>query len=142
MAYCPECRYNIAGGARFIENRSSRDDENNHGTHVARIAAAIDNEQGVAGVDVTIQSNGFQPGAGISLTSGAGPAPDVLNIIVQDSGAITATISIPGGGPQKERKWTVVVTNPDGSSASLVDGFTVSAKTASQGTDTKLKGMD
>lgn len=41
---------NVAGGVSFIRTRSGPDDDNGHGTHVAGIIAAMDNEIGVVGV--------------------------------------------------------------------------------------------
>ncbi len=42
-----------------------------------------------------------------------------------DTSTITATMSTRSGGPPRDRFWDVVITNPGGSSAVLVTGFTV-----------------
>lgn len=46
----PDLKTNIKGGYNSINPRKSADDDNGHGTHVAGIVAAIDNEIGVVGV--------------------------------------------------------------------------------------------
>lgn len=40
----------IAGGATFVENTTTYNDDNGHGTHVAGIIGAKDNDKGVVGV--------------------------------------------------------------------------------------------
>lgn len=88
---------------------------------------AIDPSSVSAGssVDVTITGSGFEGGADVALENGSGPAPSVSNVTVVDATEITATISAKSGGPKRDRPWDVRVTNPDGSSDVLVDGFTV-----------------
>lgn len=76
-------------------------------------------------VEVTITGSGFVDGANVTLENGKGPAPAASNIVVVDANTITATITAKSGGPPQERIWDVRVTNPDGSSGVLVDGFTV-----------------
>ena len=76
-------------------------------------------------VDVTITGSGFEGGATVALENGNGPAPTVSNTTVVDGTEITATISTKSGGPKRDRLWDVRVTNPDGTSDVLVDGFTV-----------------
>jgi len=46
----PDLKDNIKGGYNAINSRESANDDNGHGTHVAGIIAAIDNEIGVIGV--------------------------------------------------------------------------------------------
>ena len=46
----PDLRDNIKGGVSTVSYTSSYNDDNGHGTHVAGIIAAIDNEIGVVGV--------------------------------------------------------------------------------------------
>jgi len=46
----PDLKDNIKGGYNAINSRKSANDDNGHGTHVAGIIAAIDNEIGVIGV--------------------------------------------------------------------------------------------
>lgn len=76
-------------------------------------------------VDVTITGSGFESGADVALENGSGPTPSVSNTTVVDGTEITATISTSSGGPPRDRVWDVRVTNPDGMSDVLVDGFTV-----------------
>ncbi|HEY94331.1 MAG TPA: S8 family serine peptidase [Dehalococcoidia bacterium] len=76
-------------------------------------------------ISVTITGSGFTIGADVSFKNGAGPTPAVKNIVVVDINTITATVTTKSGGPPKTRTWDVQVTNPDGSSAVLIGGFTV-----------------
>ena len=46
----PDLQANIAGGVNIINPKRPPDDDNGHGTHVAGIIAAVDNEIGVIGV--------------------------------------------------------------------------------------------
>jgi hypothetical protein len=87
----------------------------------------IDPSTMVAGttVAVTITGSGFLAGADVALENGAGPAPAVSGVVVGDGSRITATVTAKSGGPPKDRVWDVRVTNPDGSSAVLKGGFTV-----------------
>lgn len=76
-------------------------------------------------VDVEIAGSGFESGAEVALENGQGPTPSVSNVGVVDANTITATISASSGGPPRNRVWDVRVTNPDGASVVLTDGFTV-----------------
>jgi len=76
-------------------------------------------------VVVTITGSGFASGSDVSFENGAGPAPIVSNEVVIDSHTITATVATKHGGPPRNRVWDLRVTNHDGSSAVLTDGFTV-----------------
>ena len=76
-------------------------------------------------VSVTIGGSGFVAGASISFENGAGPTPTASNVIVVGGNTISATISTVSKGPKGTREWDVRVTNPDGSSDVLVDGFSV-----------------
>ena len=64
-------------------------------------------------------------GADVTFENGNGPTPTASNIIVVDSNTITAEVTAKSGGPPRNRMWDVRVTNPDGASDVLVDGFTV-----------------
>jgi PKD repeat protein len=74
--------------------------------------------------DVTISGTGFAQDAGVTFENGDGPAPAV-SIISQDGTTIYANVSFKSGGPPKNRYWDVRVTNPDGTTGVLEDGFTV-----------------
>jgi VCBS repeat-containing protein len=75
---------------------------------------------------VTITGVSFATGANVTFESGNGPAPEAANIVVAADGkSLTATFTAKSGGPPRNRIWDVRVTNPDGSSAVLAAGFTV-----------------
>jgi len=77
-------------------------------------------------VDVTIYGSGFASGVTVALENGDGPAPAItITDVTTDGIQITATLTFKSGGPPKDRYWDVRVTNPDGSSAVLENGFTV-----------------
>jgi hypothetical protein len=109
-------------------------------TGLASVSVTVDNVAedplGVTGVTpnsgktnssvaVEITGTGFAAGATVELRDGDGSQPTVSGVTVVDAGTITATINIPAGGPPRDRPWDVVVTNPDGVSAVLADGFIV-----------------
>jgi subtilisin family serine protease len=81
--------------------------------------------QAGATIDVIITGSGFVTGADVTFEMGAGPTPTASNVVVVGSNTITAKITARSGGPPRPRLWDVRVTNPDGSSGVLVDGFTV-----------------
>jgi hypothetical protein len=67
---------------------------------------------------------GFVPGAVVKLTMNDS-AIVASSVIVNSTGSsrkITCTFDLTGA---ETGVWTVVVTNPDGGSGSLVDGFTI-----------------
>ncbi len=72
---------------------------------------------------VTITGSGFQQGATVTFENGGGRVPTATNIIVVNATTIDATVSV--HRKAKLLVWDVRVTNPDGSSGVLVDGFTV-----------------
>ena len=76
-------------------------------------------------VDVTVSGTGFINGAGLALSGGSGPTPTVSNIVVVNDSTITARVRVKAGGPGKVRFWDVVVTNPDGSSDTLLNALVV-----------------
>ncbi len=81
--------------------------------------------------DVTISGSGFAAGADVTFENGSGPAPEASNVVVTDVDGdevldtITATVTAKSGGPPRKRVWDVRVTNPDGSTGVLDNGFTV-----------------
>jgi hypothetical protein len=76
-------------------------------------------------IDVIISGSAFVDGAVVSFENGLGPAPTATNTVVFDEQTILSTVSVRSGGPQKNRVWGVMITNPDGASGVLVDGLTV-----------------
>ena len=77
----------------------------------------------ITGVEIT--GSGFVSGADVTFENGSGPAPTASNIVVVDGGKITCDVTARSNGPKGAIKWDVLVTNPDGSSGVLVQGFTV-----------------
>lgn len=75
--------------------------------------------------NVVITGVGFISGATVTLENGSGPAPGITNVQVVDPNTITARIRVRSGGPNRNRVWDVRVTNPDNSTAVLLDGLTV-----------------
>lgn len=69
----PDLQANLGEGTAFVasEDQPLWQDDNGHGTHVAGIADAIDNSQGVVGVatEATLHAVKVLSGAGIGLTS-------------------------------------------------------------------------
>ncbi|RZU32613.1 Ig-like domain-containing protein [Blastococcus saxobsidens] len=78
-------------------------------------------------VQVVITGTGFASGATVDLQNGEGTEPVVSGVSVASDGtSLTATFTIgKTSGPRKDRPWDIAVINPDGTSAVLVDGFTV-----------------
>ena len=76
-------------------------------------------------IAATIDGSGFVAGATVSFANGSGPTPSASNVAVSSDTSITLTVSTKSGGPKRDRVWDVVVTNPDGGSASLAGGLTV-----------------
>jgi len=77
-------------------------------------------------INVTISGLSFVAGANVTFENGSGPAPASANIVVAADGkSLTASITAKSGGPPRDRVWNVRVTNPDGSSAVLAAGFTL-----------------
>ena len=76
-------------------------------------------------VDVTVTGFGFADGAGLAFENGIGPGSAVSGLVVVSGDTITARVTAKSGGPSRNRVWDVRVTNPDGSSGVLTDGFTI-----------------
>ena len=78
-------------------------------------------------VQITVTGTGFVSGATVDLQNGEGTEPVVSGVSVASDGtSLTAVLQIgKTSGPRKDRPWDVAVINPDGTSAVLVDGFTV-----------------
>ena len=86
-----------------------------------------DNVDAGNSVTVTITGSGFASGASVALLNGNGFTPQVSNITVVNSSTITATIQTRRGRGRASGSstWDVRVTNLDGNSDTLIDGFTV-----------------
>jgi hypothetical protein len=61
----------------------------------------------------------------VTFVNGSGPTPTASNVVVVSATQITCTVTIPDGGPPRNRVWDVRVTNPDGKFGTLAGGFTV-----------------
>ena len=71
---------------------------------------------------VTLSGTGFVNGASVTFEGGTGPAPSASNVAVSvDGTTITATVKT--NKKSKPSTWDVRVTNPDGLSDVLPDGF-------------------
>ena len=68
-------------------------------------------------VSLIVTGSGFAPGVTVTFQGGDGPAPRVHQTVRDSSTQITATVEIRPGGPQRDRRWDVRVTNPDGSTS-------------------------
>lgn len=76
----------------------------------------------------TITGTGFVDGLSVFIEDGSGPTPSVSVGSVSDLGTkIIVEISIKSGGPPRDSFWDVRVTNPDGTSVVLLDGFRVTS---------------
>lgn len=96
-------------------------------TNVTSYVSSISPKAGKQGTTVKIRKlagNYFGNGATVNLTKGAKKIRGTA-ITVVNPGLITCRFKIPGAAPTG--KWTVNVTNPDGTSALLVKGFKVKA---------------
>lgn len=77
-------------------------------------------------IDVIISGSGFVDGAEVTFENGSGPAPTASDVVFVDGEVtLTAIITAKSGGPRRERRWDVRVTNPDASFDVLVGKFTV-----------------
>jgi len=77
-------------------------------------------------INATISGSAFQAGATVTFINGSHSVPSASNVSVSgDGSSISLTISVANEGRPGTRVWDVLVTNPDGGAATLVDGFTV-----------------
>ena len=72
-----------------------------------------------------ISGSGFANGATVKFANGTGPAPLVVGVVWNSSNQLTATVEIPATGSKRNRQWDVVVTNPNGTSATGVRLLTI-----------------
>ena len=64
---------------------------------------------------VTITGGSFENGASVTFENGCGPSPSASFVLVESSTTITAEITTKNGGPNKDCKFEVRVTNSGGS---------------------------
>jgi hypothetical protein len=88
--------------------------------------SSIDPSTAAAGeaLRVTIDGSGFADGADAALAGGRGRAPRV-QVVSVEAESIVADVTVPRQA--RDSAWDVVVANPDGSTAALDDGFTVTS---------------
>jgi hypothetical protein len=76
-------------------------------------------------VNTILSGSGFAQGIKVQFQNGEGPAPTVTGVSMMEAETLSVSISTKSGGPSRNLYWDVVVTNPDGKSAQLEDGFVV-----------------
>jgi hypothetical protein len=76
-------------------------------------------------LSVVITGSGFQTGAVVTFEGGGGPAQEVKDVQVINPTTIMFNLTTHNDGTSAQI-WDVRVTNPDTSTAVLVDAFTVS----------------
>jgi hypothetical protein len=74
---------------------------------------------------LTITGTGFQEGAMVSFEGGLGLPQQVIEVEVVDAETLLVTVSTQNDGTAGSQVWDVRVTNPDDTTAVLVDAFTV-----------------
>lgn len=72
-----------------------------------------------------ITGTGIADGASVTFANGSGPAPRVLNVTRDSATQLTVNVQIRSGGPPRDRRWDVRVTNPDGSTGVGVGLLTI-----------------
>jgi hypothetical protein len=76
-------------------------------------------------VIITISGSGFQNGAVVTFEGGQGLPQEVLAVQVLNSNTLMVTINARNDGAFGTQVWDIRVTNPDHSTAVLLDAFTV-----------------
>ena len=86
----------------------------------------IDPSSGATGmtVNVTVSGTNFANGASLAFQNGRGKPPTVSNVVFVNSNTVTADVTI-SSKAKTGILWDVTVTNTDGGSGTLSDGFTV-----------------
>jgi len=74
---------------------------------------------------MTITGSGFAPGAVVTLEGGLGVASPVMSVQVVNSTTLVVTINAQNDGSFGTQVWDVRVTNPNTTTAVLLDAFTV-----------------
>jgi hypothetical protein len=76
-------------------------------------------------VIITITGSGFQNGAIVTFEGVQGLPQEVTAVQVQNSSTILVTVNARNDGSSGTQVWDVRITNPDQSTAVLLDAFTV-----------------
>lgn len=99
-------------------------------TSAFSVRAIAANKGGNSGdVSVSVFGGGYQSGATVKLTTAGQPDIEGANPVVVNRSRITTTFNLRGATPGSR---DVVVTLPDGSTATLLDGFTIEEGGAAQ----------
>ena len=83
------------------------------------------NAQGNTSTLINIVGSGFQNGALITFEGGTGLPQEVVSTQFNNSNSITVVVNVRNDGTTGTQVWDIRVTNPDSSSAVLLDAFTV-----------------
>jgi hypothetical protein len=78
-----------------------------------------------ATVVLTVTGSGFQNGAVVAFEGGLGVAQEVVAVQVLNPTTLAVTVTARNDGSQGNQIWNIRVTNPDASTAVLLDAFTV-----------------
>jgi hypothetical protein len=78
-----------------------------------------------ATVVLTITGSGFQNGAVVAFEGGLGLPQEVVAVQVLNPTTLAVTVTARNDGSQGNQIWDIRVTNPDASTAVLLDAFTV-----------------
>ena len=76
-------------------------------------------------VVLTITGSGFQNGAVVAFEGGLGLPQEVVAVQVLNPTTLAVTVTVRNDGSQGNQIWDIRVTNPDTSTAVLLDAFTV-----------------
>lgn len=76
-------------------------------------------------INMTIAGTGFVSGAVVTFEGGQGVASEVTSVQVLNHTTMTAAINVRADASFGAQTWDVRVTNPNGSTTSLVDAFTI-----------------
>jgi IPT/TIG domain len=76
-------------------------------------------------VVLTVTGSGFQNGAVVAFEGGLGLPQEVVAVQVLNPTTLAVTVNARNDGSQGNQIWDIRVTNPDTSTAVLLDAFTV-----------------
>lgn len=83
----------------------------------------------IGSIAITVNGAAFQPGAQVKLSKSGQPDINATSLNVLGATQIIGNLDLTGAA---SGTWNVVVSNPDAQTATLVNGFTVSAPSSSQ----------